>query len=565
MSRPGLTALMKVSFQSFKAQFIARDLPLARENMLRILAINDVYTLENLPRLSTLMRMKTLESKQGVTLRTLAGDFLSPNLLSPIDSGLSFMRCFNAIGVSHFCFGNHEANLKKAQLRERLLECRGALLNSNVPSLNQMLQINLPAFDVIEIGEGIRVGVLGLLSSDPRIFVDRKFKGCPINAVVESAKHWTRTLKNEHGVQHFIALSHQSIDHDRELAGAIEGLHVIIGGHEHNAFDEKVNGCRIFKSGKDAEACGIVDLSFNDKKDQIPCINYKLESVQNFEEDSKIREIVDAAMQSVKQLENEIMIPLECRITASGSRFRPTDLGTMICSILRDELETELAIMNGASIKSSSDCEGGISLAELHKILPFPTKMIAVDMPGDVIQEAVKASRRPWDKEKKGFLQLDDRVEVLNPSFTGAFGGPEPAEEKTDRIISVNREAFDKSRMYRVAVPRNLLNGFCEILPLMQFNEANQDKMPEEDAFIQARDLVISNCAKRIWSQLGEFTEIDQNRDGRVSPEELKVHLRKLFSRTPSSLFVDGLIDALDLNHDGFISEEEFASLKQKI
>ena len=63
-----------------------RSFATARSNTLTLVAVNDVYDLEHLPKLRTLVdAVKT--SREGRVITTLAGDFLSPSVLSSLDRG----------------------------------------------------------------------------------------------------------------------------------------------------------------------------------------------------------------------------------------------------------------------------------------------------------------------------------------------------------------------------------------------------------------------------------------------------------------------------------------------
>ena len=58
----------------------------ARSNTLTLVAVNDVYDLEHLPKLRTLVDAVKAE-REGKVITTLAGDFLSPSVLSSLDRG----------------------------------------------------------------------------------------------------------------------------------------------------------------------------------------------------------------------------------------------------------------------------------------------------------------------------------------------------------------------------------------------------------------------------------------------------------------------------------------------
>ena len=64
-----------------------RSFATARGNILTLVAVNDVYDLEHLPKLRTLVDAVKAERVGGRVITTLAGDFLSPSVLSSLDRG----------------------------------------------------------------------------------------------------------------------------------------------------------------------------------------------------------------------------------------------------------------------------------------------------------------------------------------------------------------------------------------------------------------------------------------------------------------------------------------------
>src|SRR5580704_9488489 len=95
---------------------------------LRIVSMNDVYSLVNLPRMKTLVRHQSREAPADVMLVILAGDFLAPSLLSSLDGGRGMVECLNDIGITHVVLGNHEDDVPTAALRERVRELQAVWL-----------------------------------------------------------------------------------------------------------------------------------------------------------------------------------------------------------------------------------------------------------------------------------------------------------------------------------------------------------------------------------------------------------------------------------------------------
>ena len=86
------------------------------ECKLRIIFVNDVYELDNLPRFATCVR----EQSTANTVVLLPGDFVAPSLLSQLDYARGMVDCLNRCGVHYVCFGNHEADIPHAGRALRL-------------------------------------------------------------------------------------------------------------------------------------------------------------------------------------------------------------------------------------------------------------------------------------------------------------------------------------------------------------------------------------------------------------------------------------------------------------
>ncbi|MBR9728256.1 bifunctional metallophosphatase/5'-nucleotidase [Shewanella intestini] len=94
---------------------------------------------------------------------------------------------------------------------------------------------------------------------------------------IDTTKRTVAQLKKQ-GIHHIIVLSHLGVDQDRELAAAVDGISLIVGGHSHTLqgdftdlglsnmpYGEQVNHTPIVHAGKYAETLGLVDIEFDSK------------------------------------------------------------------------------------------------------------------------------------------------------------------------------------------------------------------------------------------------------------------------------------------------------------
>jgi 2',3'-cyclic-nucleotide 2'-phosphodiesterase (5'-nucleotidase family) len=266
----------------------------------RIVSINDVYDLSNLPKLQTyLTQLPSNEKPQAVVL---CGDFLSPSTLSSIDGGRGMVSTLRTVGITHVSFGNHEQDLKLATLHQRIIELSKSIevLNSNVlpPSVpppaadataevsavsqnndnknntndNEWMRSLTHRYSLVSSSCGrVTVALIGLLSDEPGLFRDNTFKSIPIHDVLEtyttlynkliSRKRSSKVADegDDQVADLILPMTHQSMNRDKELAQHIlevvqqdcdgdsssqDGLgnvgYVMLGGHEHEPYNEIV-------------------------------------------------------------------------------------------------------------------------------------------------------------------------------------------------------------------------------------------------------------------------------------------------------------------------------------
>jgi len=706
---------------------------------IRILAINDVYELSNLPRLLTLKKQLNPLPDAFVV----AGDFLSPSVLSSIDQGHGIVDMFNAIGVTHVCFGNHEADLALEVIKRRIKESKFVWLNTNIPTFfhddssitktisinshdkgcqatkssghnfkdtHQMHHSNQPitikttkkkfpmkesSIVTSKCGK-VSIELLGLMSDESDMFRDGTFKGLEIESTVEHIKQAYDCLQTskqtDSGVSNallptcLVPLTHQSMKGDRKMAEKCAALNIdlplVIGGHDHIPMIEKHakspvthnGGTMVVKTGSDAVHAGVIDLQFaeatncsdnhepaNTATMELKQVEVSLLDVKHFKSDlpakarmkrhlSVISNLQDYPLASLDLLQDELAaigVPSDVLLSSEKSRFRQTSVGALLAYAVKEELQADVCVINGATIKGDTAYDGKvITFRELKEELPFPTKMISVNLPGTVLQAAIRYSRThgPDGQERRGYLQVDSGVIIPGQyrwladtaSSSSNTSTVQSSSSNTQPMIHPNSDLckiktiggkpFSESEIYNVAIPRNLLNGFCSILPLVEWakkeklkqtiaqslidqydstevvtelmvdnawiqyatsthsekhgdgvdndlKDLHQEKLvaasraiPSEDAFIPAFNLVLAFFTKAHWRGLASsftFDDLDRDRDGCVDRHEIALAYAKKYGLAMPPMLLDSMMKTLDQNGDDAIDRAEFEALNK--
>lgn len=438
--------------------------PLQRAR-LRIVSINDVYSLAYLPRLQTLVKRERTEDPADVFCVTVAGDFLAPSLLSSLDGGRGMVDCLEALGVTHVTLGNHEDDLPLSDL----VACLGALsakvLLTNGPSA---LGAKPQRFDILSVG-GWSVGFVGAPDLDPALFRRVPFGGAQFGPANESIAT-TSALLREKGCVAVVALTHQRLADDRALAER-HVVDLILGGHEHEGYLERgeAHPTPLAKAPMNAMGAVIADLLLGPEGVRI---TVRLESVVPLPEDPEMRARVERHLDVVRALEGRVLLRLAPDETLSsvGSRRGPTSVGTLVCSRLRDAFGAEVAVFNGGGIRGETEHRGAFTYADLRDELPFENEACVAVLPGSVLRDAIRYARTEL-VASGGFLHVDDAAEV-SPSHA---------------LVRVAHAPLDPDRLYRVAIVRDLLLGMDRIAPLTDYVRAHPEIVPAQATGLETK------------------------------------------------------------------------------
>ena len=434
---------------------------------LRIVGVNDVYSLDALPRLASCIKSARTNDPADHLLITMAGDFLAPSLLSSMDQGRGMVDCLNALGVTHVTLGNHEDDLETDALLERLGELSAAVVLTNVPDFRG----RHVASDTVDVG-GHRVGLVGVVNGDPSLYHRAPFGGAEVGPTNETVARAAKELRIK-GCVAVVALTHQRVTHDRVLAdmGVVD---LILGGHDHEGYIETNHLAPLAKAPMNAAAALVATMTFDASVPGRVRVRteVQLEPMRGYPEDEAMRARVDSHLAGVRALEARTLLRLPDGevLSSAGARQMQSSFGTLVCSRLRDTLGADMAVFNGGGLRGETERRESLTYAAFQEELPFENEVVVVAMPGAVIRDAIRFSRTEL-VGTGGFLQVDDGSEV----------DPEHV------LRSVGGASFDPERTYRVAIVRELMLSLDQIKPLLAFARRHPEAIPDATTGIEAK------------------------------------------------------------------------------
>ena len=478
----------------------------------RILQLNDVYKIEGLARgeLGGLARVRTLrkqlEADGSAVLLLHAGDALYPSVMSKYLEAKPMVDVMNLLdGDSErfdpgliVGFGNHELDNRTPDiLVERLRQSQFQWLTTNTLLCNPECSRRFPNTEdvlVRDIGR-TRVGIFALLYPLQKTYAKS-------TGVSEAATAAVRTLKGE-GADVIIAITHQDMSDDIDLVKEVAGIDLVIGGHDHVFMQEQVEGTWITKGDADARSVVVYDVT-------VPRRGRAEAAPRRVMLDSSIAkdERVDARVQEwvrelSKKIDGDDVLATATYLlegTEPAVRGRETALGNLLTDAAREQMGTDVAIVQGGTIRINDDIPPGpITDADMEGIFYFTNELVAFRATGQQLLDLLRNGVSRADSAAGRFLQVSG-IRFAYTSANGQFS-VDPAD------VQVNGRPLDLNATYTVATVDYLyLRGIEDGFEL--FTDANRPPKVNEESeedfrkvvekYLRDRGTVTTNVEGRI-------------------------------------------------------------------
>lgn len=417
----------------------------------QLLLVNDVYVLEpvagrgGLARVATLVR--ELRARSPHTLFVLAGDTLSPSLLSTLRRGAQMIEGWNAVGLDLATFGNHEFDFGPAVLAERMRESRFPWLSANVLERATGLPFGGARRGVAWDFDGVRVAVIGLTTPETAR-TSNPGPGLRFNDPLVAGRAAFTALGP---VDLRVAVTHLPLRQDRALAAAL-AVDAILGGHDHDPMLHEEGRAVIVKAGSDAVNVGQVEY-------EVRCGAVIGRRQRLIPVDERVAEAPDVASLVRRQaalLARELDAPVG-RIAGaldareSLTRREETPLGRFFAALLRDRVSGQVGLLNSGAIRGNRVIPAGpITKRDVRELLPFSNTVTLLEVTGTALRAALERSVDELPRPTGHFLQT-----------AGIQMTVDPARPPGRRVAAVEIEGrpLEPAGLYRVAVPDYLARG----------------------------------------------------------------------------------------------------------
>jgi 2',3'-cyclic-nucleotide 2'-phosphodiesterase (5'-nucleotidase family) len=422
----------------------------APTNPMRFLSINDVYVADTLgDGTGGLARVATMRERiraEGPTLFVLAGDFLSPSLLSKYYGGAQMIEALNAAKLDYATFGNHEFELPRDTLVARIQAAHFKVLSANCREANGSAFPGVQAWDTVRLA-GRKVGLFGLtLQGDYAKYVQCSDPDSAARVAVD-------TLVQQK-VDLIVGLTHQTVEADRALLNREGRLNLILGGHEHEHMTVAISSRYVLKADANSRTAQFATVwGTRSQWHQAVAL---LPVPPTVEPDTAVARVVAAWSDSLRarlgppRQIGTLQAPLDARDAVQ--RQAETGLGDLVTDALRVGAKTDLALLNAGAIRLDDElAPGPITSYQLESLFLFAdeTRILAVPLTGARVRELLERSVSDGVIGKGGFLQVSGLSFTYNPAKPS--GGRVVGE-----VVRPNGHPIGPKDTLRVALPAYL-------------------------------------------------------------------------------------------------------------
>jgi 2',3'-cyclic-nucleotide 2'-phosphodiesterase (5'-nucleotidase family) len=483
-----------------------------RSARFKILQINDVYKIEGLESGNTggLARVRTLrkllESDGTPVLVLHAGDALYPSVMSKYLEARPMVDVLNLLDGDAVkddprlivTFGNHEFDQKDPKiLNERLQESQFQWVSANVRWCNPDCDQRFPKqTDTLQMDlDGAKVAIFGLLYPIQKSYVRSTD---PVAAARETVEGLRRN-----GAKVVVAVTHEDMGDDVKLLEQVPGIDLIVGGHDHLYMTQQVNGEWITKADADAKSAIVYDVTVT-PAGQVHTAPLRIALDTTVPKDPAVDARVQTWMAelSAKLGGNETLARTENLLEGVEPviRGRESALGNLLTDVAREQMQTDVAVLNGGSVRINDNIvPGPITTYDMEGIFYYTNPLVAFRVTGQQLLEMLRNSVSRADAGDGRFLQVSGLSFTYHPQGTAFVVNAED--------VKVGGKPLDVSASYTVAsIDYLYMNGpedgytlFAEATRPPKVNVSREaDLRKTVEAYLRAQGVVNTDVEGRI-------------------------------------------------------------------
>ncbi|WP_374193930.1 bifunctional UDP-sugar hydrolase/5'-nucleotidase [Alkalihalobacillus sp. BA299] len=375
----------------------------------------------------------------------------------------------NAMGYDAAVLGNHEFNYGQEILQKSIRDSQFPWISANILNKGTKEPYYGKPYTIRHFDHDLKVGILGLTTSYiPNWENPNHIKDLSFESVIQTAQKWVPFLRRKEKVDVLIVSYHGGFERNLttgevtehltgenqgyQLCQEVEGIDVLLTGHQHRFLTGEVNNITILQPGDKGQALGKVNIILEKQRDkwqileksaQIIKVDEKtkadpkiLQLTQIFEE--KTQKWLD---QPIGQIKGDMLIrnPMEIR----------TKDNALIEFINKVQMDVSKVDISNTALFSDEapGLHSKVTMRDIVSNYIYPNTLKVLKITGKDIKDALERSASYFD-------DFNGKEIKVNPEFTT----PKPQHYNYDMWEGIEYE-INISRPFGKRVVLLLYNG----------------------------------------------------------------------------------------------------------
>ena len=396
-----------------------------------------------------------------------AGDPFQGSLFYTTYKGAAEAEFMEAIGYDAMAVGNHEFDEGPEGLAKFIDAVSFPVISGNLDlSSEASIKDKVGNHVVLEVG-GEKIGIISALATDT---VDTSSPGDNVvfQDEIESLKADVAALEAE-GVNKIIALTHVGLPKDLDIAAAVPGIDVVVGGHSHSLlsntsdraqgpYPTMVGDTAVVTAYAYSKYLGELDVTFDDAGKVTAATGEPILLDASITPDADMLARVAEMGAPIEEMKKRVVAKSSDVIVGDRNvcRAEECSIGNLVADAMLDRVKDQgisIAIQNGGGLRASIDA-GDVTMGEVLTVLPFQNTLSTFYVSGQTVIDALESGVSQVEEGKGRFPQVSGLKYTFDLSVA-------PNEGRVSDVLVMDGDAWvaiDTAKTYGV-VSNNYVRG----------------------------------------------------------------------------------------------------------
>ncbi len=410
-----------------------------------------------------------------------AGDRFTGTLFHVQYRGQDSVQIMNAIGYDALVLGNHEFNEGSEKLAEFVQALEFPTVSANIDfSADAYLDGVVAPSVVLDVG-GESIGIIGLTTPET-VILNKPSKDLVFHENLAEITQAQVDSLSAQGIDKIIVLSHLGYKPDLELAQAVSGVDIVVGGHTNtflsNAYSGALGGYPTVLESASGEPVlvvqadtktiylGRLDVEFDGAGVLSDWDGDAILLSRYITPDPELSDLIAVLAEPIAELTSQRVGETSVALTGTSPRLcriQECLLGVVITDALLANTAADIVIQNGGGIRADIDV-GEVSLGEVLNVLPFGNLISTLELTGADVLAALENGVSRVEVDDNGNPVVDGAAGRF-PQVAGMRYTFDATQEAGSRIVSAEvmsdgeYSALDPEAVYRVATNDYMRSG----------------------------------------------------------------------------------------------------------